>query len=435
MHLLATRRIVGFRALAVVVLSLTPTAGEGEDGWTPLGPGGAIITALAVDPQNSTTLFAGTSGGNVYKSEDEGDTWTLVSTDIGTTTYSVDAGAGVTTLIIDPDRSHILYAVGKSSTDGSGKRQGVMLKSSDQGRNWTSLRSDSINTVVMDSKIPQVLYAGTDAFVEKSEDGGETWTHVHSGITVRTLAIDPQNSVVVYAGGSSLLSHRGGTLEPLLYRSEDSGGSWQRIGAGFFASAISVLAIAPSQPQTLYAGTALSGVYKSEDSGGSWTLTGHSQGVASLVIDPEQPEILFAGTFESGLYKSVDGGEAWSQVLPDFGVPVLAMSPNQSQTLYAGVYEEGVHRSTDGGSTWLRVNKGLNETHVLSVVIDPQNAQIVHVGTWGRMFRSDDGGESWTQADSSAPAAVARVAIDPRDANAVRGVVFRAGAVQERHRR
>src|SRR5713101_3392069 len=135
----------GVGALIVALGLLAGYAQAGINQWTSYGPAGGAITALAIDPTTSSTLYAG--GAGVYKSTDGGEHWT--ATDL--------TNAGVDALAIDPTTSSTLYA----GTDGGG-----VYKSTDGGQHWTAINTGLTNTHVtalaIDPKIPTTLYAGTD---------------------------------------------------------------------------------------------------------------------------------------------------------------------------------------------------------------------------------------------------------------------------------
>ena len=129
-----------------------------------------------------------------------------------------------------------------------------------------------------------------------------TWSAINSGLTntqVYALAIDPTNPNIIYAGTN------GG-----VFKSTDWGGNWSAINSGLTNTHVWALAIDPSNPSIIYAGTT-GGVYKSADGGGHWSASSLTYYVYSLAIDPSNPSIIYAGT-SSGVFKSTDGGGHWS---------------------------------------------------------------------------------------------------------------------------
>src|SRR2546428_2338945 len=140
---------------------------------------------------------------------------------------------------------------------------------------------------------------------------------------------------------------------------------------------ISALAIDPQSPGTVYAGTLFDGVFKSTDGGGHWS--GINAGltdlhVQALAIGAQTPTTLYAGTRYSGVFKSTDGGGSWNAVL-SYHVGALAIDPKTPTTDYAG-NEYSVYRSTDGGATWSTTS--LTDTYNLALVIDPHAPPTPH---------------------------------------------------------
>jgi hypothetical protein len=139
-----------------------------------------------------------------------------------------------------------------------------------------------------------------------------------------------------------------------------------------------------------------------------WTPTSSNltdSGVTALVVDPSDSDTLYAGTLRHGVFKSTNAGADWSQTgLEDVWVNVLAMDQNHPAALYAGTLDRGLLESADGGATWN--SAGLDFPSVNILMVDPYNATTLLVGycdfspvgnSFGILFRSEDGGESWTQ--------------------------------------
>lgn len=182
-------------------------------------------------------------------------------------------------------------------------------------------------------------------------------------------------------------------------------GQWRPLGPE--AGSISALAIDPSSPQTVYAGTIGGSVFKSTNGGVTWNATrqglpGHQ--INELMIDPTAPQTIYAGT-NLYSYKSTDGGGSW-RVTGDNISPgkLLAMDPIASQTLYAKA-GSGYHKSTDGGETWIRQSSPFSE--ITAMAIDPMDPQIIYAcnyasgSVYGLVYKSTDGGKTWRSADTS----------------------------------
>jgi photosystem II stability/assembly factor-like uncharacterized protein len=353
----------------------------------PAEPSGEIdIQYLAIDPLTPSTLYANIYGYGVFKSTDAGSSWTAGNN--GLPTYTSDGK----TYIID------------------------------------SLATDPLT--------PSTLYAGIrDHVVFKSMDGGGTWTASNTGLRgdeVAALAIDHLTPSTLYAGITSSInqSHFG------VYKSTDEGSSWTISSGDLAGIRVSALVSDPLTPSTLYAGTGI-GVYKSTDGGNRWTasITGLSLSVRALAIDPLTPSTLYAGANGVTIYKSTDAGSSWTAF--NNGLPTsaryreaaqiftLAIDPNIPSNLYAGTHL-GVYKSTDGGNNWTAISKGLPTdisnsitytSPIFIIAIDPLTPSTLYAGTsTGGVFKSTDGGNSWTTSSSGLQGSTVRVnalAIDP----------------------
>jgi photosystem II stability/assembly factor-like uncharacterized protein len=182
-------------AMAVLVAGSVNLGDAGINVWTSNGPWGGSITALVVDPQTPTTLYAGTVAG-VFKSTNGAGTWSAANSDL-TSTF-------VVALAIDP-LTPTLYA---------GTAGGGVFKSTNGGGSWTAVNngippSSYVGALAIDPLTPTTLYAAlfsgaAGGGVFKSTNGGVTWTAVNNGLQVLALAIDPVSPTTLYAGGGGV---------------------------------------------------------------------------------------------------------------------------------------------------------------------------------------------------------------------------------------
>lgn len=406
--------------------------------WQQIGPDGGTIRALAIDPTNPQTVYAGAAGG-VYKSVNGGTSWTAVNTGLTDTQ--------IMSLAIDPSSPQTVYAgtyyngvfksvngatswsavnTGQTGTSVTSLAfaltmpqtlyagtNGGIFKSIDGGGVWSAVNIGLTNTDVRSLAItpstPQTVYAGTNGGVFKSIDGGGSWNAVNTGLTstdVRSLAVDSSTSQTVYAG-----TFYG------LFKSVNGGSNWSAINVELTDTIVIAIAVDPSTPQSVYVGTT-SGVFKSVDGGGIWSAVNTGliiTDATSLVIDPSSPQRVYAGT-NGGVFKSVDGGGNWGAVntgLASTNVRSIAVAPSTSQTLYAGT-NGGILKSVDGGGNWIAANIGLTNTDVRSLAIDSTTPQTVYAGTYRNLFKSINGGTSWSAVSGGLPSTVVQsVAINP----------------------
>lgn len=266
------------------------------------------VISLALDPQLSATVFAGTMGDGTYKSPDGGRTWHQFSAGIQKGTIS----AIVNQIVFNPLGTEMIYA---ATTVG-------VFRSLDGGRNWTERMQgmtevNFVVTLAMDPQRPNVLYAGTTGGVYRTINATESWEKKTTGMVasdakmasmalgVNGLAIDPTNSDVVYAGTTNGL-----------YKSTDQAEHWTKIGGSIQHAYVSAIQLDPTNPSTLYLATS-DRVQKSEDGGETWqpkTKGLEAASIRSLQISPKDPRTLYVGTNGGGLYRSTDAGESWGRL-------------------------------------------------------------------------------------------------------------------------
>jgi photosystem II stability/assembly factor-like uncharacterized protein len=260
----------------------------------------------------------------------------------------------------------------------------------------------------------------------KSTNGGLSWRTAGSGIwqgllvfgSQRPLAVDSQNSSTVYA-----ITQIG------LFRSTDAGETF-----GYYSGprAVPIYAVA-LDPQV--AGRVYANVYTSSDAGMSWQQgDGTTFGFFALAADPQTAGTVYAGLGNAecgvhstpGMFKSTDAGRNWVDLRTNFGcISGIAVDPQNPTTIYAGSWYGGVYKSTDGGASWTAANAGLPAglygAYVQALAMDAQNPQTLYAAALfapgSGVFKSTDGGVSWTGTGLQARAV--GLAVDPLNSSTV----------------
>ena len=231
-----------------------------------------------------------------------------------------------------------------------------------------------------------------------------------------------------------------------IWKTVDGGDTYENISDGFFGGSIGSVSVSKSDPNVIYVGggevtlrgnvSSGYGVWKSVNAGRTWSFSGlpKSRHIPRIVIDPKNHDIVYAAvlgniykpTEDRGVYKSVDGGQSWNRVLfsnKHSGAVELVIDPSNPRILYASTWRvnrtpysfnscgEGsaLWKSADQGKTWKKIstNKGfaVGVLGIIGVTVSPVNPQkiwaIVENETSGGVYRSDDGGLSWSHINSS----------------------------------
>lgn len=196
---------------------------------------------------------------------------------------------------------------------------------------------------------------------------------------VQSLAIDPRNPNVLYAGV-------GGFGTGTLYKSIDGAESWVDLEQGNHAlfDGVVSLAIDPSNTNIVYAGTDMNGrLLKSTDGGQTWNETG--LGATARVIDlvaifPHANNIIYAGVRFKGFFHSIDGGASWSRLesnFPDttFSTRALLFDPTDSQIMYVTILRE-VHKSVNSGKSWAKLSNDAQKNTLQVLEIDLSGSSV-----------------------------------------------------------
>lgn len=257
--------------------------------------------------------------------------------------------------------------------------------------------------------------------VFKSVNAGTTWGIASDGLPatrVFALAVDPTNPLRLYAGTT-----RG------LARSPDAGVNWfsektvanhpnfLNLAPYISVGSVFTVAVDPVSPGNVYAGTA-QGVFKSTDAGLSWSLSSTGLAVSSaaeLAIAPTMPVTIYSGG-ASGVYYSTNDAATWearNNGLGNLSVNALAIHPTTSTTLYVAT-AGGVYQSTNRGASWTAINAGLNNLAAQALAVDPVAPATLYVGTAGGVFKSVDAGTNWTFASTGLTTSnITALAINP----------------------
>lgn len=348
------------------------------------------VTAIDVaNTPGRRTIYISFASGGVWKSTNNGTTWTPVFDD-------ADFG-NVSELTVSTSNPNIVW-VGtgeRNSLRSQGWGNGV-YKSVDAGRTWKHMGladNTQIGRIVIHPRNPEIVYAagmghlwGTSAArgVYKTTDGGATWQKVlfaNDTVAFVDLKMDPTNPEILYAAGWHRLRRGGGTMEGAgtgsgIWKTTDGGRTWKKLTDpalrnGLPAEAMGRIgiAVAPKNPRIVYA-------------------------VIQVARSSTNPTVSAHG----GIFRSEDGGTSWTRVndisaLPDYYYNEVYVDPNNADRIF--VNSVFVSVSNDGGKTFSQME--MNRVHVdhHALWINPDDSKHMLLGNDGGLHASYDGGETW----------------------------------------
>jgi photosystem II stability/assembly factor-like uncharacterized protein len=320
-------------------------------------------------------------------------------------------------------------------------------------------RGGRVGAVAGDPVKQLVFYFGAvNGGVWKTTNAGQSWTNItdyKSDISsVGAIAVAPSDPNVIYVGTGEKDLREDLTYGTGVYRSTDGGQTWASLGLRE-THQIGNIRIDPRNPDRLFVaamGHAFGpnperGVFRTNDGGKSWQkvlFVDDSTGAIDITMDPTNPRILFAamwkfqrtpwsmmsGGGKSGIWKTIDGGDTWKEITRNEGLPTVPLgrigidiSRTNPQRVYASVEAKdtlgGIFRSDDGGETWTHVNGeqkfNVRMWYYSTLTADPTDANVVYVMNL-TVWKSVDGGRTFTRirvphGDTHA------MWVDPKDGN------------------
>jgi len=320
--------------------------------------GHLILDHIVVDSADPATIFVAgwrDGEGGLWVSHNHGQSWSEVA-DL--------QGQSIRSFLQSPSDPKLLLA---------GTLEGV-YRSTDEGGTWTvisppgSREIHEVESLAVDPANPDVVYAGTWHLPWKTEDGGKSWHNIKQGIIddsdVFSIILDPDQPSTVFLSACSGI-----------YKSLNAGVKFRKIeGIPSTARRTRVLKRDPANRDVIYAGTT-EGLYKTTDGGKTFErLTGPDVIVNDVFVDPRDSNRVLLATDRGGVMASTDGGATFTasnEGISERKVTALLVDRDNPMRLFAGVVNDksygGAFVSTNGGAAWQQINTGLDGRDVFAL--------------------------------------------------------------------
>jgi photosystem II stability/assembly factor-like uncharacterized protein len=431
---------------------------DGGLNWARIWEGDNLARYIWVDSRNSNRLYVSTGlfdrdaansdipegewgGVGILRSDDGGQTWTVLDQDNGL------GGLYIPSLFMHPDDPDTLVAAVTYPADPGG--EGVYV-THDGGNTWEKILGVEqwmgMDAVEIATGNPDVWYAAAESIIYRSDDAGKTWQNFPLKTAVRygglpiDLQVDPRDPYRIFQN-----AYGGGNM-----MSADGGQTWVEATRGYTGAGIGTLLVPPGPGWTVFANG-----FHSDDGGVNWNSSVGFPATAFAMpasADGSTPRLL-ATSAGGAFHASADGGTTWEAIpLVDTNetlrppAAALAVSPSDPQTMYIGwassvcalrVYRKcfdpqyglfGLFRSRDGGRSWEQLNTPFARYSITNMAVHPHEAEIVYAGTGQGLYLSRDGGNTWQPVTAVDDAARNAGALNPdlaaRPAPVIYDVVF-----------
>ncbi|MFZ8836235.1 MAG: T9SS type A sorting domain-containing protein [Flavobacteriales bacterium] len=253
----------------------------------------------------------------------------------------------------------------------------------------------------------------------------ERWLHLTDG------RVDENDHMI--GSSATLDAHR--DIQQWRQEGRSMNGNWQVCGPTLDdittrddirgVGRMNAIAFHPNDPAIIFAGAPAGGLWRSFDSGSTWETNTDdfpTLGVSAIAFSPSNPEVVYIGTGDRdasdspgmGVMKSIDGGVSWTFVnsaISGFVVGALVVYPNDENQVIAAT-SSGIYKTTDGGETWNQVSS--NSQNYKDIAVHPTNPDIIYCTGQGRFWRSEDAGETWEYInDGIVPSTRMVIAVSP----------------------
>jgi len=391
-------------------------------------PGSLKISCLSI---SRDIIYVGTKEGDIFYSEKNKYVWNKLAhvdanaiqdleidsmgniyaalvgpdfTNRGGGVYLIPANGGKPELVFK-DKSNAVWCIKISSNQiYAGTNKGI-YQSNEKGNSWIPVNSGLIAQRVLNIIINKKdeIFVGSYGGIFHSDDNGDNWTEVNNGLTnigITSMAINRIGDLFA------------GTYTSDIFRSTDNGKTWSKTISGLPTKNIWISGLAINSKNVVFAATG-SGVYRSMDNGDSWMPVNNGLEDSfynAVIIDSD--DIIYTGNSEGNVFRSNNHGDAWQKLPvsnPINDAPSVLAVDAENQ-LYFGSTDKGVFRYSGEDHKWIPLNNGLTNTTIRSLIVDRKGIIFAGTGIPGAMnyqklsgdnlFKSADKGKSWSLMNS-----------------------------------
>ncbi len=335
------------------------------------------VESLAFDPKDSETLYVGTWHLG-FKTVNRGKKWEPIHAGM------ID-DSDMFSLLVNPDQPDVLYA---SACTG-------IYRSGNAGESWQKLRNglpkdaNRTRTLLIDPVDSSRIYAGTTVGLFVSPDAGTSWARLVPNVVVNSISVQPGNAQFILVG----------TDDAGVLKSTDGGATFESANKGFIHRQISALAVARDNPSLYYSAVALDrqfgGFFYSPDRGHEWRAwnEGLDDVVSGITCILAESDKIYLGT-NDGAFVGVPGEQPWERLPLTRGMRVTEMSFGPMETLFLAT-GSGLHELDIQAKRIRRAAFPAYKGSIKTILFCTQTGKLFAGGETG-VFRSDDGGQSWT---------------------------------------
>lgn len=382
---------------SVLIANVPDGAGRKDlpkfESWSVVGPDGGDVRSVAIDPRDQNRLYISTLDGQIHTSADAGKSWRLL-VNFNAPELVID------NLFVDSRDSKMIYASGHRH-----KNPGGFFRTTDGGATWKEakeLHKESIHALTQSPSDPNILLAGTVTGVWISRNSGADWERFSSPtnpINIDSVAVDPRTPDTIYAG-----------TWWRAYKTTDAGKNWRLIKNGMIDdSDVFAIAVNPKNPDHILS-SACSGIYESYNAGEKWSkiqgIPSQSRRTRDIMQHPSVPTTYYAATTE-GFWMSSNSGKSWALTTQrNLEINSIAVHPSMPTRVFIGTNNYGVMVSNDSGRSFTPTNDSFSSRFAYSVVPDSQQSNRLYAATrniatgGGFLFVSNDRGATWTPSRS-----------------------------------